>query len=201
MHHYVPNVIAVRADSPWKTMKDFVEAARAKPESITIADPGALTVPHLMVMQLENAAGVKFASVHFGGGALSVAALLGGHVNAIGGATADALQHVRSGAWRVLGVAADKPADNMPEVPTMKAQGYDVLAASWSAIVAPAGTPQSVVHRLTTAMAKIIATPEHRKKLADLGVSPNYLDPAGFTAVWIDNEKRTKEIFELTGKK
>lgn len=196
MHHFVPNLIVVRAESPWKTMKDLVEAARAAPQKVSIAGPGLMTTPHLMVMELENATGVKFAAVHFNGNAQSVTALLGGHVDALSGAIADALQHTQSGAWRVLGVAAEKPAESLPDAPTMKSQGYDVLAASWVGIVAPKGTPQPIVDVLTQAIARIVASPEHQKRLRDLGVIPNYLGPADFTAVWIDNEKRAKAVLD-----
>jgi tripartite-type tricarboxylate transporter receptor subunit TctC len=196
MHHTVPQVLAVKADAPYKTIKDLVEAARAKPESVKVSDSGLLGVPHQNVLMLEQAAGVKFASVHFGGGAPSVTALLGGHVDVLAGATADALQHKASGAFRVLAISAEQPDKSMPEVPTMKSQGYDVLAASWTGIVAPPGTPQKVVDTLTKAIRKVIETPEHQKKLDELALSPAYLDPAAYTKLWIDTEGRVKPMLE-----
>ena len=72
---------------------------------------------------------------------LLLAGIGAGVVDALAGATADALPHKASGAFRVLGIAAEQPDKSMPEVPTMKSMGYDVLAASWTGIVAPAGTP------------------------------------------------------------
>ena len=196
MHHYVPQTISVRSDSPYKTLKDFVEAARANPETIKVSDSGLMAVPHTTVLMLQRAAGVRFASVHFTGGAPSVTALLGGHVDALAGATADALPHKASGAFRVLGLAAEQPDKSMPEVPTMKSQGYDVVAASWTGIVAPAGTPQAVVDTLTAAIKKVIESPEHQKKLQDLALSPLYLDPAGYGKLWADTEVRMKPLLE-----
>jgi tripartite-type tricarboxylate transporter receptor subunit TctC len=196
MHHYVPQTISVRAESPYKTLKDLVEAARAHPETIKISDSGLMAVPHTQVLMLERAAGVRFASVHFTGGAPSVTALLGGHVDALAGATADALPHKASGAFRVLGIAAEQPDKSMPEVPTMKSMGYDVVAASWTGIVAPAGTPPAVVDTLTKAMKKVIESTEHQKKLEELALAPMYLDPAAYTKLWIDTEVRMKPILE-----
>jgi tripartite-type tricarboxylate transporter receptor subunit TctC len=196
MHHYVPQVLAVKADSPYKTLKDLVEAARANPETIKVSDSGLMAVPHTQVLMLQRAAGVRFASVHFTGGAPSVTALLGGHVDVLAGATADALPHKASGAFRVLGIAAEQPDKSMPEVPTMKSQGYDVVAASATGIVAPAGTPQNVVDTLTRAMKKVIDSDEHQKKLQQLALEPYYLDPAAYTKLWEETEVRMKPILE-----
>ena len=196
MHHYVPQTISVRADSRYQTLRDLVEAARKSPETISISDSGLMAVPHSEVLMLERAAGVRFISVHFTGGASSVTALLGGHVDALAGATADALPHKQSGAFRVLAVAADQPDKSMPDVPTMKSLGYDVAAASWTGIVAPEGTPQDAVDTLTRAMKKVIDSPDHQKKLHELALAPAYLDPAAYTKLWMETEIRMKPILE-----
>ncbi len=194
MHHSTPQVLAVRADSPYQTLKDLVEAARAKPEALKVSDSGLMGVPHSEVLMLQLAAGVKFASVHFGGGAPSITALLGKHVDVLAGATADARPYKASGEFRVLGVAAAQPDALMPDVPTMRSQGYDVLAASATGIVAPAGTPAEIVTLLTDAVRAVVDSPEHKAKLLQLGVSPYYLNPADYTQVWIDNETRMKPL-------
>lgn len=196
MHHYLPQTLSVLASSPWKTLKEFVEDARAKPEGLKISDSGLLAVPHSSVLMLQLAADVRFASVHFGGGAPSVTALLGGHVDAMAGGTADALPNKKTGQFRVLGVAAETPSPSMPDVPTMKSQGYDVLAASATGIVAPAGTPPAVVAKLTSTIKSIIESPDHSKKLSDLSIDPYYLDPEAFSKLWTDNETRMKPLLE-----
>ncbi len=188
--------VAVRTDSPWKTLKDFVEAARAKPEGIKISDSGLLGTPHLHILMLEKAAGVKFASVHFAGGAPSVTALLGGHVDAVSGASNDVLPNKQSGNFRVLGVSGEQPDKSMPDVPTEKSLGYDVIASSATGFVAPAGTPQKVVDVLTRAMKKVIEGQEHQKKLDELGLQSTYLDPEAYAKLWIDIENRVKPILE-----
>jgi tripartite-type tricarboxylate transporter receptor subunit TctC len=196
MHHYVPQVLAVRTESPWKTVKDLVDAARAAPETIKISDSGLMAVPHTQVLMLQAVAGVKFASVHFGGGAPSVTALLGGHVDVLSGSTADALAHYKSGAFRVLGISAEKPDASMPEIPTMKSQGFDVLAASATGIVAPARLPAPVLQTLTAAMKKVIDSPEHRQRLTDLALAPYYLDPQQYADFWVETEKRVIPVLK-----
>ena len=196
MHHQVPQTLSVRSESRFKTLKDLVEAARADPEGIKISDSGLMGVPHSQVLMLQLATGVKFSSIHFGGGAPSVTALLGGHVDALAGATADALPHKQSGAFRVLAVAANAPDPSMPDVPTMKSLGYDVVAASATGVLAPAGTPPNIVEMLTAVMKRVIESPEHRKRLGDLALAPYYLDPAAYTALWIENENRVRPLLE-----
>ncbi|MSP89647.1 MAG: tripartite tricarboxylate transporter substrate binding protein [Alphaproteobacteria bacterium] len=196
LHHLTWMMLAVRTDSPYKTLRDLVEAARAKPESIKISDSGLMAVPHSQVLMLERAADVRFASVHFAGGAPSVTALLGGHVDVLAGSTADALANKKTGLFRVLGVAAEAPDSSMPEVPTMTSQGYNVLAASASGILAPAGTPKPVVDVLTAAMKKVIASKEHGDKLVELGIGAYYRDPEAYTQYWIDTETRMKPLMQ-----
>ncbi|MBM3537584.1 MAG: tripartite tricarboxylate transporter substrate binding protein, partial [Alphaproteobacteria bacterium] len=194
MHHFTVMMLAVKTEAPWKTIKDLVEAARAKPGTIKISDSGLMAVPHTQVLMLERAADVRFASVHFTGGAPSITALLGGHVDVLSGSTADALANVKTGAFRVLAVSGDRPDSSMPQVPTMVSQGFDVQIASWAGIVAPANTPKPVVDRLTAAMKKVVESPEHGAKLTELGIAPRYLSPDDYSKVWVDIETRMKPL-------
>lgn len=194
MHHYTVMMLAVKTEAPWKNLKEFVEAARAKPGTIKISDSGLMAVPHSQVLMLERVANVRFAAVHFTGGAPSITALLGGHVDALSGSTADALANVKTGAFRVLAISGDRPDKSMPEVPTMTSQGYDVQIASWAGIVAPAATPKPIIDRLTAAMKKVIESPEHAAKLTELGIEPRYLSPDDYSKVWADIETRMKPL-------
>ncbi len=193
-HYVTPAVLAVRSDGPYHTLKDLVEAARARPDAITVSDSGLMGVPNFATLMLGLAAGVHFRSVHFDGGAPSVTALLGSHVDALAGGAVDALPYKKTGEFRVLGVATDQPDWSMPDAPTMRSQGYDVIAISITGIVAPAGTPSDVVSVLTKAMQTVIVSPDHQSKLRSMALTPAYLDPAGFTKVWIDAENRVKPV-------
>jgi tripartite-type tricarboxylate transporter receptor subunit TctC len=193
-HHLIPAMIAVSTSSPHKTLKEFVEAARANPGKITISDSALMGNPHLSVLMLQKAAGVKFASVHFDGGAPSVTALLGGHVQALAGGISDAVPHVKTGKFRVLGIAAEQESEFLPGVPTMKSQGYDVITVSATGIVAPAATPKEVVDILTAAIRKIVESDDHKKRLNALGVSAHYLNPDDYAAFWVSYEARVAPL-------
>ncbi len=193
-HFRSPAVLAVRADGPYHTLKDLVEAARAHPGAITVSDSGLMGVPNFETLMLGQAAGVRFMPVHFDGGAPSITALLGSHVDVLAGGTVDALPYKKTGEFRVLGIASDQPDWSMPDVPTIRSQGYDVIAVSETGIVAPAGTPPNVVSVLTNAMRTVIENSDHQQKLRALALTPAYLDPAGFTQVWIDAETRLRPI-------
>jgi tripartite-type tricarboxylate transporter receptor subunit TctC len=182
--------LSVRSDSPYKTLREFVEAARAEPGKLNISDSGLLGTPHVMTLMLQEAAGVKFTGIHFGGGQPSVMALLGGHVDALAGGVSDALPYLRAGTFRVLGVAAEAPDPQMPEVPTMRAQGYDVVSASIGTLVAPSGTPKEIVDTLVNAARAVVADPVHIKKISDFGSTMYFHGPDEFTAIWQDSEKR-----------
>jgi tripartite-type tricarboxylate transporter receptor subunit TctC len=196
MHHLTWMMLAVQTEGPYKTLKELVEAARAKPESIRISDSGLMAVPHTQVVMLELVTGVRFASVHFNGGAPSVTALLGNHVEVLAGSTADSLAHRKSGQFRVLGVAAEQPDPSMPDVPTMRSLGFDVVAASAAGILAPAGTPKPVVDRLTRAMKAVIEGADHQAKMKELGIGTYYRDPEGYTKYWIDTESRMRPLMQ-----
>lgn len=194
MHHHVAQVLAVRADGPFRTLRDLVEAARAAPETITVSTSGQFGVPHSHVLMLERAAGVRFLSVHYNGGAPSVLALVAGHVQVLAGGTADALPQMREGVFRVLSIAADAPDRTMPDVPTLRSLGYDVIAASATGLVAPAGTPPSTVVLLTAAVRRVIESPEHQKQLAEQGLTPNFMDADTYARFWQDTEDRMRPI-------
>jgi tripartite-type tricarboxylate transporter receptor subunit TctC len=193
-HFLSPAMLAVRSDSSYHTLKDLVDAARAHPGAITVSDSGLMAVPNLCTLMLGQAAGVQFAPVHFDGGAPSIMALLGSHVDVLAGGTVDGAPYKKSGQFRVLGVSDEQPDWSMPDVPTMRSQGYDVIAVSNTGILAPAGTPPEAVEVLTNAMKTVIANPDHQQRLRDLSLTPAYLDPAGYTQVWIDMENRVKPI-------
>ena len=196
-HWDTPQVIAVLTKSRFKTLKDLVEEARANPGTVTLSDPGLLSAGHLESLFLEKAAKVTIASVHFESGAQSVTATLGGHVTAIAGGTSDAVARVVSGDFRVLGIADEKRSEFLPDVPTMKSQGYDVIAVSGGGIIAPAGTPMEVVTILTAAIKKVIETDEHKKDLDKYGgIARHYMNPQEYEAFWIDTEKRMEPVMK-----
>jgi tripartite-type tricarboxylate transporter receptor subunit TctC len=183
-----PTTITVRANGPYKTFKDFMEAAKANPGKITISDPGLLSNPHLSILLLEKAAGVKFASVHMAGGAPAVTALLGGHVDAGSPGVLEVMGHVKAGTLRTLAVSSERESEFFPGVPTMKSLGYNVVFTSSAGYVMPAGTPKEIVEIIAKAIKKIVESPEHKKSLNVYGTSVHYMNAEQYYAYWKQNE-------------
>ncbi len=160
--HYAVDAgsLSVRSDAPWKSVREFVEHAKANPGKLRNANdpPGGFS--HIAVSALEKAAGIKVTHVPYQGFAPSVAALLGGHVESTTVPVPDVAKHHQEGKIRVLGVMADSRHFLVPDVPTLKEQGVNLSHGNWRAICAPAGTPQPVVDALEKAFLKGLDHPE-----------------------------------------
>jgi tripartite-type tricarboxylate transporter receptor subunit TctC len=196
LHFVVPALLAVRTDSPYHTVGDLVAAARENPGGIKVSDSGLMATPHMQLLMLELAEDVKFASVHFDGGAPSVTALLGGHVDVLAGSIGDAVPNVKAGNFRVLGIADTEPSAYLPDVPTMASEGIDVVTYSATGIVGPPGMPEEIVSTLSEAMEKVIAREEHQERLTQYGVTSRHLGPDDYDAFWADYEGRIGPVIE-----
>lgn len=197
LHALSPGTFAVNIDSPYKTMKDIVDAAKAKAETIKIGDPGILTLGHLTTLMTERAAGVKFAQVHFEGGAPGMTAVIGGHIDAISLIAADTAPRAKEGKVRVLGVADSQESKFLPGVKTMTDQGYKVLSQTCTGLVAPGGTPKEIVDRLAAAMKKICESDAHINKMTDMLRVLRYMNPEQYNAYWTELEKELPPIVEM----
>jgi tripartite-type tricarboxylate transporter receptor subunit TctC len=197
MHVNDPNIFAVLTKSPYKTVKDLVEAAKAKPKTITISS-GMRNDEQIGIVQLQKMTGAEFAQVSFTQGtAPSLVALLGGKIDVHCGHAADVLGHVKSGDVRVLGVMDDEESPFLPGVKTFEAQGYKIYSASSRGYLMPAGTPKEIVNILSGAMKKVMATEEHKKKMAEMGLSLRYMDSAQLGKFWDESETMVKELEPL----
>jgi putative tricarboxylic transport membrane protein len=146
-----PVALAVRAESPYKTLKDFVDQLRKDPASLSISvgsTRGAIN--HFTIARLAKAAGVdpkQLKILVFGGGAESVTNLLGGHIDAMVQAVNNAIPHHKAGKMRILGLSTPKRSAGLPDAPTMREQGYDVVMEGWTIFVGPKGmTPAQVAY-------------------------------------------------------
>lgn len=145
-----PVVITVNADSPYRTLADLINAARAKPGELTLASVGPATPIHLGVEMLKRAAHVDMTYVPFKGDAPGVTALLGGHVTAMLANFASVSGHISSGKLRALAVGSKMRLSALPDVPTVAEAGYkDYEVDVWFGAVVPAGTPNAKVDQLT----------------------------------------------------
>lgn len=166
-------IIWVKADSPYKTLKDLIEAARKAPGKISVCTTGILSDDHLAILMLQDAAKVEFRIVHFDGGAQQLTALLGGHVEvAFDNVGGGAVKRMQSGDVRTLAVMDTVRSKFMPNVPTMVELGYpSVISSSSRGVAVPKGTPPAVIKAIEAAFAKAMSDPEHVKKLEDVGLA------------------------------
>lgn len=190
----IPYTVVVNANSPYKTLQDLIDAAKAKPETLKAGSTGVLALGHQTGLLLEKAAGVKFAFVHFDGSGPATTALLGGHVECSFLEVTPVLQHVKGGTIRALGLAAKEESPDLPGVRTLEAQGYKVYMAARGLMMAPAGLPEKVRDVLVRAFKKVIENPEHKKKQAELGTPMRYLSPEESDLLWDEIEATVKPL-------
>jgi tripartite-type tricarboxylate transporter receptor subunit TctC len=196
-----PGVIAVKAGSPYKSLKDLLEAAKAAPSKIRASATGILGDDHLGVLQLQRLTGVKFAIVQFDGSAPSMTALLGGHTDAYFGNIGDTLPQFKAGEIRLLGVMDDEESPLAPGVKTLASQGIKLESSSSRGLSAPAGTPKELVDLLAQAIKKAIANPEHMKKMGEQGLTVRYMDPARMESYWAEMEEQIRPLMSIAKEK
>lgn len=175
-----PTALVVRADSPWKTYKDFMAAVRAKPGSVTFGSSGNYGTMHVPMEQLKAATGTFMLHVPYTGAGPAVLALLAGQVDALATGPSSIMQHVRAGKLRVLAHWGEERLSALPEVPSFKELGVPISYSQWAGLFVPAGTPDAVVARLRQAARAAADDTRARQALAAAGTAFQYQDQAEF---------------------
>jgi tripartite-type tricarboxylate transporter receptor subunit TctC len=165
-----PLALAVLKTSPYKDIKEFMAAAKAKPGEISIGGSGTFSGHHVSTLRLQKMAGTKFNYVPFTGAAPQITAFLGGHVNAIFGNSDDLVKHAES--IRVLAVAAEGKFFGFPEAPTFKESGFDLVESIDRGIGLPPKTPDTVVKTLEAAFLQIAKDPAIQEQMKKEGFVP-----------------------------
>jgi len=176
-----PNLLLVRNDSPFKTLKDFVEYAKKTPGAVTVGGSGTSSANDLGTTMLNKAAGIQLTYVPFGGTGSAIPALLGGHVTALMSYSTMGIQY--AGKFRALAIASETRMDVLSDVPTFKELGYDVVEGAYRGVAAPPGTPDDVVKILADAFEKVHKDPEVRKKMDQNGFKTEFLGPEASLAL------------------
>jgi tripartite-type tricarboxylate transporter receptor subunit TctC len=178
-----PQVIAVNSASPYRTLKEWIDAARAQPATLSLATVGPATTQHIAGEMLQYVAGIKLVYVPFAGGALAVNAALGGHVTAIMANLSEVATQIEAGKLRALAVTTAERLDALKQVPTVAESGYPGYEATvWFGVCAPAGTPRDIVATLSDAFAAGLKDPDLRARVITAGLQPAYLGPSAFSA-------------------
>jgi tripartite-type tricarboxylate transporter receptor subunit TctC len=185
-----PNILLVRADSPFKTLGDMIAEARAKPGSLSFAHAGTGTSTHLAGELLKNLAKIDLNAVPYKGGAPSINDLLGGQIPMSFNNGPESVGQLESGALRALAVTTAKRASFLPDVPAMAetVPGYDTEV--WWGLLGPAGMPADLVAKLSHDFVAALNTDSVRERLTKLGAAPIGSSPQAFDArIHADYEK------------
>jgi tripartite-type tricarboxylate transporter receptor subunit TctC len=168
-----PLFLTVNADSPVRTVADFVKMAREKKDGATFASPGIGSGPHLTAELFGVQGKFKVTNVHYRGDAAAYADLVGGRVDAALTAVTTALPFIKAGKLRVIAVASAARTPVFPEAPTFGEGGYPgVVGYGWFGFVAPAGTPQPIVQQINRDANAVLSDPAIQKKIIGLGLQP-----------------------------
>jgi tripartite-type tricarboxylate transporter receptor subunit TctC len=195
-----PTVLAVRADSPWKTVQDFIADAKRRPGAITYGSSGNYGTMHMPMEMFATSAGIKLLHVPYTGGGPAVIGLLGGTVDAISTGPSTIIQNVKAGKVRVLASWGDKRLASLPDVPTLSESGIDTVFFQWSALFAPAGTPAPVLAKLREAARAVASDQTFIAALATVETPVQYLDAPELQRFWDADAKKLAEAVRRVGK-
>jgi len=195
-----PTVFVVRAEAPWKTLQEFITAARANPGKFTFGSSGNYGTMHVPMEMFAAAAGVKMVHVPYTGAGPAIVGLLGGQVDVLATGPASIVQQIKAGKVRALAQWGDARLAALPDVPSLKESGTNVEYAQWSGLFVPAGTPEPVVRRLRDA-ARAAATDDRVKQVMGTAGSPiQYLDAPEFQK-YVDTDAATMaDVVKRIGK-
>lgn len=194
-----PTAFVVRQDSPWRTLKDLVEAARKAPGTISVGSSGVGTDDHLGLTLLQAATGTEFIHAPFAGAGLVKNAVLAGHIDVAGlnlGEIGFLGQEIPP--LRPLAAMGEHRWELMPNVPTFREEGFDVVMTSERGLAAPRGIPDEIAARLQDAIARVMAKPEWLERAKQLELPLAYLPGAEWEAQMPAQEARYRRIWEAT---
>ncbi|CAB3731335.1 Bug family tripartite tricarboxylate transporter substrate binding protein [Achromobacter piechaudii] len=178
----VSNALVVRADSPFNTVQQVIDAARADPDGLTYGTAGAGTSQHLSGQLFQSITGTRLRQIIYKGGSQSMVDLIGGQIDMVFETVAAARPMIDSKRVKVLGVTSAAPLADLPGVKPLAELGVPGFEMqSWQGIFAPAGTPAPIVDRLGREIAAIVKSPDVRAKLLMLGVAPDGRGSAEFS--------------------
>jgi tripartite-type tricarboxylate transporter receptor subunit TctC len=196
-----PTILVVSADVPYKTIQEFIAAAKAYPGQMNYSSSGTYGTLHVAMEMFAGAAGIKLFHVPYQGGGPAVTALLGGQVHALASGPAAVAGQIKAGKMRALAGWGDKRLAMFPELPTFKELGYkDVEFYIWSGVFVPAAAPAPVQARLREAVRAAVADPLFTGAMAKAQTPISYLDAPEFRKFLAVDAARLKVAVEKIGK-
>jgi len=193
-----PGIVWVRADSPFKTFKDLLDAAKEKPGTIRAATTGILSDDHLAILMTEEAfPGASFRIVHLAGGANQLKEVLAGNIDVAFDNVGSVVKQIKAGQLRGLVVLDTQRSKFLPDVPTSVELGYKtIISSSTRGIAVPKGTPADVVKALADAFKTAMADPEHVGKLEEQGLAIKIMTGEEYAKYYRDNYEISRKYVE-----
>jgi tripartite-type tricarboxylate transporter receptor subunit TctC len=182
-----------------RSLPDFVQWCKANPAKAAYATTAAGGTPHFVGVMVASAAGIAMTPVHYRGGAPALQDLLGGHVPASVNPISETFSLAKSGTLRMLAVTGSQRSPFLPDVPTMREQGYDVVIDSWIGVFVPVRTPAAVVGALSAACAEASKSADMAESLAKFGSEPAFQTPEQFAARVKADIERWGPVVEASG--
>jgi tripartite-type tricarboxylate transporter receptor subunit TctC len=195
-----PLVMVTGVGTPYKTLADAVNAAKARPGQLNFASPGNGTVAHLTSEMFQKAAGFRTQHIPYKGAAQALTDVISGGVELYMSSVPTLIGQIRNNKLRALAVTSAKRVDDLPNVPTINESGYQGFdAVTWFGLLAPAGTPRDVIAKLNAEFNKALQHPELRKKLGDEGADAAGGTPEQFAALIRDEIPRWGKVVKESG--
>jgi tripartite-type tricarboxylate transporter receptor subunit TctC len=181
------------------SLAQFVEWCKANPDKAIYATTTAGGTPHFVGVMFAAAAGLKMTPVHYRGGAPALQDLVGGHIPASINPMSEALPLANSGRVRILAVSSTRRSKFLPDVPTIREAGYDVVVDTWLGVFLPAKAPPAIVRALSAAIAEAVKSPEMIDSLAKFGSEPRFQPPDEFAATVKADTARWGPVVKASG--
>ena len=199
---WTPVVIATASTSKYKTLADVVAAAKTTPGTITYGSPGNGTSIHLAGHLFEQAAGIKLSHIPYKGSNPALMDALAGNVDLLVSSLPSAMGQIKAGKLRPLAVTSAKRSSSLPDVPTVAESGFKGFDVStWYGLLAPAGTPASVVNAVNAEVNKLLGTADMKAAINAQGAEPEAMSPAQFGNLIKTEYVQWKGIVEASGAK
>lgn len=190
-----PAVLVVRADAPFTTLEQFLDAAKKSPGNIRIGNAGQGSMWHLSAVALADKAGATLNHIPYAGGNPALQSLLGGHIEAVIASAPEVAANVAAGKLRALGVMSEKRIKGFEQVPTMKERNFDLVLGTWRGLAVPKGTPPDVIATLKTVVARTMQEPSLREVMEKQNFTTDtYEDQATFQASMARESAYIKQI-------
>jgi len=196
-----PVLLLVNDQQPYKTLKEFIDGAKANPDTLVFSSGGLYGASHLPLAYLEKATGaLKLRHLPTSGGGPALVAILGNNAQVTTQSVSASLPHIKAGKLRPLATFGATRSKAVPDVPTLKELGYDVEYYLWVGIFAPKGVPPAIVTTLRSAIGKAVQSDQFKTALANAGQELAYLDGPDFQTFWDIDGKRTDEAVISIGR-